>query len=376
MPWKECSPMSERREFVGLLSRGAIAHSRLCKRYGVSRKTGYKWLKRYAEAGTEGLADRSRRPHRCPWSTSPSVEQQVLGVRADHPWGGRKIRRYLLRHGATEVPAASTITQILRRHGCVGEEASRAREPLVRFERELPNELWQVDYKGHFATAMGRCHPLSVLDDHSRYCLCLDAHKYERRAPVQQSLTTAFTRYGLPLQMNFDNAPPWGTEARPGLSRLAVWLIRLGIRVSFSRPAHPQTNGKDERFHRTLKAEVLQARFFRSCMEAQKAFSEWRVLYNFERPHESLDGLPPACRYQLSPRAYPSVLPPIEYADADTIRHVRHDGTIKFHGKYHYASEALRGLTVAIRPTLTDGVWEVYFVRQKLFTIHLNESAS
>jgi hypothetical protein len=111
-------------------------------------------------------------------------------------------------------------------------------------------------------------------------------------------------------------------------------------------------------------------------MEAQKAFSEWRVLYNFERPHESLDGLPPACRYQLSPRAYPSVLPPIEYADADTIRHVRHDGTIKFHGKYHYASEALRGLTVAIRPTLTDGVWEVYFVRQKLFTIHLNESAS
>jgi hypothetical protein len=188
---------------------------------------------------------------------------------------------------------------------------------------------------------------------------------------VKAALTEAFHVYGLPLQINVDNGSPWGSGGSGGISKLALWLMRLGIGITYSTPAHPQTNGKDERFHRTLKAEVLQARTFRRIKAVQTAFDEWRPVYNFERPHDALEGNTPSSRYVPSPRTLPARLPPIEYAPGDQIRKVQNGGTIWFGGTTHYVSESLIREPVAVRPTRSESLWEVYYVRQKLATIDL-----
>ena len=370
MPWKECDHMSERKEFSLFARTNELSMKELCHRFGISRKTGYKILSRFREQGEAGLADRSRRPHYSPFRTSPEIEKEVLSIRAEHPWGGRKIRKVLMNRGIEDVPAISTITSILRRNGCISNEESMKRKPWIRFERPHPNDLWQMDFKGHFATGAGRCHPLTILDDHSRYLLCLQACSNERAETVQKHLITVFRRYGMPLQMNTDNGPPWGTE-QGQYTFLSMWLIKLGVVITYSAPYHPQTNGKDERFHRTLVAEVIQREFFKHLKHAQKSFDWWQPVYNCERPHEGIGDEVPASRYRPSNRPYPEKLPPIEYAPGDNIRRVGLSGIVRFKGRRFNVPKFLHGEYVAIRMTAEDGIVDIFYVRQKLKRVDL-----
>src|SRR3954469_15172380 len=231
MPWSTHTPMSQRLEFVVLAARAGIAFSELCRRFGVSRKTGYKWLNRYKLGGQDALEERSRRPRRSPRQVAPPVAQRVIALRKETTWCGRKLRQRLQALGQTGVPAASTCTEILRRADLLKKEPAAG--PMQRFERQLPNELWQMDHKGHFATQSGqRCHPLTVLDDHSRFNLVLDAAGNERTPTVQAALTAAFERYGLPEAILCDNGGVWGRlTSSTGHTPLSVWLLRLGVAV-------------------------------------------------------------------------------------------------------------------------------------------------
>lgn len=361
MPWKDVSLMSLRLEFVTLATADGANVRELCRRYGVSPKTAYKWIARHRGGGTDPLADRSRRPTTSPVRCPEAVEAEVLRLRDEHPaWGGRKLRRRLIDQGSAEVPAASTITAVLRRHGRLAPAATTA--AFVRFEHDAPNRLWQMDFKGHFATAAGRCHPLTVLDDHSRFALGLEACGDERDGTVRGHLTTLFRRYGLPERVLCDNGPPWGTAGSgQRYSALGVWLLRLGVGVGHGRAFHPQTQGKDERFHRTLKAEVIQGRTFKDLNVCQFRFDDWRGVYNHERPHEALGLAVPASRYRPSVRPFPEILPAWEYGPTDAVRKVACDGAISFKGRPFDLGKAFRGEHVAVRPTVEDGVFGIYF---------------
>jgi len=244
--------MDQRREFVRLASQQGTNRRELCRRFGIHPDTGYKWLGRWT-AGEE-VTDRSRRPHSSPKRTDAAIEECVLAVRDAHPaWGARKLVRCLERDGVA-APAFSTVHEILRRNGRV---VAPPGGPVAhqRFEKPAPNLLWQMDFKGHVALADGsRCHPLTVLDDHSRYDLCLEACANERGSTVQGRLERTFRRYGLPEAFFVDNGAPWGDSSGQHWTKLGVWLLKLGISVLHSRPYHPQSRGKNERFHRTLKA--------------------------------------------------------------------------------------------------------------------------
>ena len=360
--------MSLRSEFVTLARAPAANVSELCRRFGISRKTGYKWL------GRDDSADRSRRPLQSPKRTQDGVEALLLATRDEFPdWGARKLKRFLQDRGEDGLPAVSTITAILRRHGRISPEASEAAQHWQRFEHPQPNALWQMDFKGHFPLAQGRCHPLTVLDDHSRFNLVLHACEGETLQAVKGPLEQAFRRYGLPERMSCDNGPPWGTMHREDrLTRLGVWLIRLGIRLTHARPFHPQTNGKDERFHRTLNSGLLRQRALSDWDEAQRAFDRFRTVYNEQRPHDALGLAVPASRYQVSARAYPESLPPIEYDSALLQRKVDSDGFISVRRRWVRISEALCGQTVALQPHPDeDGVHTVYFCHQPVRTVDL-----
>lgn len=365
--------MEQREEFVWLALAPGANKSELCRRFGISRDKGHKWLARYAAAGRAGLADRSRRPRVSPSRTPEAVEAEVLRLRAasNNVWGGRKIAAAMRRAGRSPVPAASTITEILRRHGRLDAATGTHPGPFRRFERAAPNELWQMDFKGHFAMATGRCHPLTVLDDHSRYGLGLEACGNEQATTVQARLLAVFRRYGLPEQMLMDNGPPWGDPGGQPYTVLTVWLIWLGVRVSHGRPYHPQTQGKEERFHRTLKAEVLQGQSFRDLAETQLAFDRWRHVYNYERPHDSLDLAVPGDRYRASRRSVPAALPAIEYGPGDIVRKVDRDGFISFKGCPLRIGKPFRGQPVALRHTLEDGLLSVHFCTQRIGAIDL-----
>ena len=326
MPWQEVSTMSQRREFVMLAQAEETNLSMLCARYGISRKTGYKWLRRFALNGETGLQERSRCPAHRSNKTAGEAEQAVIELRRQHPaWGARKLQTRLKTLGRDDVPASSTIHGILQRHGLI-EPSAAAQPPWHRFEHAAPNHLWQMDFKGHVALQTARCHPLTVLDDHSRFSLCLRACPDETGATVRAQLIPTFERYGLPDAMTMDNGAPWGSDAAHTHTAFTLWLMRLNIRVTHSRPYHPQTQGKDERFHRSLKAEVLRGPPFRDLSHAQEHFEAWRQVYNFERPHQALGQQVPASRYQPSVRAFPATLPPIEYGPDDLVRKVQAQG--------------------------------------------------
>jgi transposase InsO family protein len=372
MPWPEASTVSLRREFVELATREEANVRELCRRFEVSPPTAYKWVARYGELGIAGLVDQSRRPHGSPGRTSTQLEEAVLSERERHPaWGGRKLRARLLAQGLEQVPSASTITEILRRHGRISPEDRAQHQPWRRFERLAPNELWQMDFKGHFPLLDGRCHPFTVLDDHSRFCLGLEACADERTETVRQQLTSIFRRYGMPSAIVADNGSPWGSRAEP--MELTVWLWQLGVDVHHGRPGHPQTQGKDERFHRTLKLELLRTRTFTDLIDCQTRFAHWREIYNWERPHEALGMAAPASRYRISPRAYPERLPAIEYDSGGEVRKVQGDGKIFFKGRVFRVGKALRLHHVALKPTNVDGVWSVCFGARHVATIDLND---
>lgn len=374
MPWQEVTTMTLRAEFVMLAVQDGSNISQLCRLFNISRDKGYKWIRRFKEHGDAGLYDCSRRPHNSPVQTDASVESAILALRKEHPaWGGRKIKACLEADGKQVFPAASTITEILRRNGQLDLAESAKHKAFIRFEHPSPNALWQMDFKGHFPTRQGRCHPLTVLDDHSRYNLVLQACYDETTASVKSALVAAFRNYGLPDRMTMDNGSPWGNDGEYQLTVLTAWLIRLGVGVSHSRPYHPQTQGKDERFHRTLLVEAIAGRNFDNLAQCQQVFDHFRVVYNSKRPHESLGQKPPVTRYQPSVRMYPEVPPRIEYAPGDHVRKVQDKGTVFFKGHVFQVSRALRGEPVAFRPTDQDGTFLIYYCHHKLREIRIGD---
>lgn len=370
MPWSEVSIMDQRREFVRLAMQEGSNRRELCRRFGIHPDTGYKWLGRW-ESGGE-LADRSRRPHASPMRTDAAVEALVLAVRDAHPaWGARKIARCLEREGV-ESPAWSTVHEILRRNGrivtALGGPAAQQ-----RFEKPAPNLLWQMDFKGWVKLSDGsRCHPLTVLDDHSRYDLCLQACANEQGSTVQGRLELTFRRYGLPEAFFVDNGGPWGDSSGQRWTRFGVWLLKLGVSLLHSRPYHPQSRGKNERFHRTLKAEVFALKNFRNLGEAQRAFDAWRTVYNHDRPHQALDQEVPASRYRPSTRSMPERLPQVEYDEHEIIRSVpTTKDYISFKAQHWKVPQAFRGERVAIRPLSTDGQYGIFFAAHQIAKIDL-----
>jgi len=372
MPFREVSRMDERVEFVMLGSAEGANVRELCRRYGISPTTGYKWLERWREGGLASLEELPRRPLSSPLRSDATTEAAVLSVRVAHPaWGGRKIARRLKDLGHARVPAPSTVTAILKRHGVELGAFGGGQGAFTRFERARPNQLWQMDFKGHVALAGGRLHPLTVLDDHSRFAVVLAACADQRTETVRAQLITAFQRYGLPEMLITDNGSPWGDGPGSPFTPLGVWMIEQGIRISHSRPYHPQTMGKDERFHRSLKAEVLAGPPFADLAAAARAFDRWRGVYNTQRPHEALELAVPASRYQQSPRRYVEIVAPFEYAPGDIVRRVQQGGHVSLLGRHVRLPKAFRGKAVAFRPTQTDGVFNAVFRTQTIATIDI-----
>jgi transposase InsO family protein len=376
MSWKETTTMSQRTAFIEQAKAAGANISALCRAFGISRKTAYKWLKREREAGgTAGLENQSRRPHHSPGQTATEIETQVLAVREKHKvWGGRKIRRILQNDGCEPVPAASTITAILRRYALIDPQESQKHKPYQRFEHEQPNELWQMDFKGFFALRTGGyCHPLTVIDDHSRFLVGLKACPNETYETVKTQLTAIFQAFGLPTRMLMDNGSPWGFDLENRHTILTAWLLRLNIAISHGRPYHPQTQGKDERLNRTLLAEVISQHPMETLQESQVYFDDWQNIYNNIRPHDALQLATPASRYQPSSRSFPAVLPPITYEADDIIRKVDMAGKISFHNHTFRVGKAFRYQPVALRSTATDGEFAVFFCHQEIALINLRK---
>jgi transposase InsO family protein len=368
--------MSQRYEFVLLAGHAGLAFKELCRRFGISRKTGYKWRQRFRAGGASALGDRSRRPQGSPACTPAKVAEEVITLRCANPaWGGRKLRRRLQDLGHRSVPSASTCTEILRRADLLSSPVARG--PLQRFERAAANELWQMDHKGDFATQRGpRCYPLTVIDDHSRFNLVLAASGNQRTNTVRDALQVAFEQYGLPEAILCDNGPPWGNLAEgTGHTALSVWLLQLGVRVRHGRPFHPQTQGKDERFHRTLNHELLSRHTWRDLQHCAAEFRPYRHRYNFERPHDSLSGDTPGKRYRPSVRPLPSQLPQLDYPNME-VRVVRPTGVITFRGHSWMIGRAFAALPIGLRPSpQADGQWEVFFSFFQLGYLDLISSA-
>jgi transposase InsO family protein len=362
MPFRGVSVMDQRAAFLAAAGAGEANIRAVCRSYGISPTTGYKWLARSA-AGD--LGERSRRPRHSPRATAPDLEAAVLEARREHPsWGGRKIHHALRLRGVSAVPHANTITGILHRHGLIDPQESEKRRPWQRFEKSAPNELWQMDFKGHFPLGCGRrCHPLTVLDDHSRYAVVLAACADERRSSVVPALTAAFRRYGLPDRMLMDNGPPWGKDFEHRHTRLTAWLMRLGIEPIHGRPHHPQTQGKNERFNGTLNREVIAGASFADLGAAQRRFDAWLEVYNRQRPHQAIGDQPPASRFREAVRGFPERLAPIEYDESFLVRRVGEGGCISMRNRPVFVSFAFAGHPVGLRPGHCDGTFEVWFCR-------------
>jgi transposase InsO family protein len=365
--------MDRKQEFVRLALAEGANRRELCRRFGVSSTLAYRLLSRFQAEGPSGLDERSRRPLSSPRQTSREIEAAVLAVRAEHrAWGGRKIAAVLKRRGLA-APSPSTITEILRRHGVELGVFGGGETAFIRFEHPAPNDLWQMDFKGHVAMRSGRLHPLTVLDDHSRFCLVLAACDNEKTKTVQGHLTEAFERYGLPWRMTMDNGSPWGNGPGEPFTPLGVWLIEHGVGVGHSRPYHPQTQGKDERFHRTLKAEAMAGPPFVDLDHAARHLGRWRRVYNTERPHQALGMATPIDRYAVSPRPWRADVEPFDYGPDDQLRRVpAGDSRISFKNRLWRVPKAFGGKIVALRPTPTDGLYDVVFRNTKIANVDLH----
>lgn len=374
MPWKETCRMDEREQFVKLALDRDANIAALSRSFGISRKTAYKWLARYREGGRNALADRDPVPGPHPHSLPISVVAQVLAVRRRYPyWGPRKIQAWIDEHVlGIDPPAASTIGRILEKHGLVRPRRRRRRvdasnQPFARCDS--PNAVWCTDFKGHFRLGGGeRCHPLTLTDGHSRFLLRCEALEAENTALVQPVYDAAFVEYGLPLAIRSDNGSPFATLGAGGLSRLAVWWVKLGIRPERIEPGKPQQNGRHERMHRTLKQQTArppQATMF----EQQLAFDRFRREFNEERPHEALDQRPPASVYSASPRSYPCPLRSPEYPGEWERRLVANNGSIKWRGERFFVSECLAGEWIGLNET-DDGIWRATYGPVHLGTVN------
>src|SRR5262245_29285998 len=374
MPWSQTSPMDQRLLFIADARRGTLSRTELCARYGVSRKTGYKWLARHHEDGPSGLLERSRRPHCCPHATPRETVDLLLDARHHHPtWGAKKLLHILSRkYPAWEWPARSTVCDLLRRHGMVPKARRRphpghpGRPDTLMTE---PNQIWTADFKGQFRTRDGvYCYPLTVVDGYSRFLLGCQALDSTSHVGAQQVFRRLFHEFGLPELIRTDNGVPCATCALARLSQLSVWWIRLGIYPELIEPSHPEQNGRHERMHRTLKAETTRpAAGHRSSQ--QRRFNAFRDEFNHHRPHEALGQDTPASRYRPSPRPFPERLSALEYPSHYETRLVSNNGGMRWSSQWVNVSHVLGGEHVGLEE-IDDGIWDLYFGRLKLGRFH------
>ena len=365
MPWIQTEPVTERARFVALHQEGCYSMTELCERFGISRKTGYKWLSRFTDAGLDGLKDQSRAPRQCPHRTAKGVEAALVRAREAHPtWGPKKLVAYLAeKRPELALPAASTAGDILKRHGLV--QARRRRTKPVHpgqapLKADAPNQVWCADFKGEFPTRDGvLCYPLTVTDAHSRYLLACHALPSTQIAGAQAVFTRLFAEYGLPIAIRTDNGVPFASIALAGLSSLNLRWLRLGIQHQRIAPGHPEQNGRHERMHRTLKAETTRPPAENLPLQ-QLSFDQFRREYNEERPHEALSQQPPQRHYTFSERRLPLRTPAPDYPGHYLLRRVSAGGEIKFGGKSLFLTHVLAGEQVGMEE-VDDGIWSLHF---------------
>jgi putative transposase len=373
MPWAETEPMKERARFVAECERGHYSMTELCRRFGISRKTGYKVLARWEAEGLEGLEDRSRAPHCCPHRIEPLVARAIVEARRKHPsWGPRKLLAWLEdRRPELALPAASTAGDLLGRRGLVRKRRRRRRwqhPGAPELATTAPNDVWTADFKGHFRTKDGvYCYPLTIADQHTRYLLRCQALGSVRTVEAKPVFRRLFAEAGLPRAIRSDNGAPFASTGIHGLCELNVWWMRLGIAHQRIRPASPQENGAHERMHRTLKQETTLPPAS-SLRSQQSRFDRFREEYNHERPHEAQRDRPPANAWRRSPREYPKKIQPPEYPGHHLVRLVSNAGTFRFNVRQIFLSNALAQEYVGLEET-DDGIWGIYFYDVRLGTL-------
>lgn len=371
MPWKETNRMEERVRFLVRaqhVKRGEFAA--LCREYGITTATGYKWLNRAlgSESLQTAVLEQSRRPYHSPRRTSAEVEARVVAWRQKEGWGGKKIVVKLRQEGL-ELPVI-TANRILRRAGLVNKQVCQP-QAHRRFERSRANELVQMDFKGDYGVAEGRCYPLTLVDDHSRFTLGAFALSSQGGQGVQRCLITAFERYGVPESMLMDHGVPWwSTTNFHGLTWFSVWLVKHGIHLLFSGLRHPQTQGKIERYHRTLKHSLAHHGQPSNLREFAVALERFCRMYNYERPHESLDMAVPASRYQPSDKAYHPQPEPWFYPEGAVVLRLNSQGMIKCpDGQRRFVCEAIAGEWVQVEEF--DDRWLIKYRHQYVREIDL-----
>lgn len=365
MPWRETEPMHERLRFIEEFLSGLYTTSELCERFGVSRKTGYKWRDRFLAEGRAGLVDRSHAPHHCPHKLAPRIAEAIVGARTKHPhWGPRKLLDWLRpRRPELELPVPSTAGELLRREGLSRPKRGRRRwrhpGPPSR-ALYAPNDLWTADFKGQFRTRDGEyCYPLTIADQASRYLLRCQALSSTRTAETRPVMERLFRELGLPRAIRTDNGVPFASTGIHGLCSLNVWWIRLGIAHQRIEPSHPEQNGVHERMHRTLKAQTTRPPASNRRAQ-QRSFDRFRAEYNDERPHEALGGRAPGTVWSPPSRAYPSRLQGPEYPGHFQRRFVSNAGTFRFQCRQLFISAALKQDWIGLEE-IDDGIWAVYF---------------
>ncbi len=365
MTWKQVLPMDEKVRFISDYLNGVFSFTELCARYGISRKTGYKWVDRYVEGGAGALEDRPRTPRSSPRRTPAETEQAILEIRRKHPtWGGAKILVMLeRRRHPGPLPCRSTVAEILKRHGCIAPARSsrrRAHPGPPTTEAKAPNQLWSADFKGQFKTRDGRyCYPLTVTDAFSRSILSIRGMLSPITALTKQEFQRLFRNYGLPERIRTDNGTPFASTALGRLSQLSVWWIRLGIVPELIEPGKPQQNGRHERMHRTLKAETTRPPEADLAAQQQR-FERFRHEFNVVRPHEALGQATPASRYTPSPRKLSALKKSLDYPGHYEQRLVSANGGIRWRNDWVNVTRLLAGNFVGLEE-LDDGLWEVYY---------------
>jgi len=367
VPWKDIRPVDDRVRFIAAVKedpRGNFAE--LCRRFGIHRSKGYKWLQRYRELGPAGLEDRKPIAQSCPHRTPDEVVDRVVAMRKEHPWDGpKKLRTRLIELGGDElhVPAASTIGDILDRYGLIRPRRARLRMPPHPSPLEPcsePNDLWCVDFKGHFACRDGRrCHPLTITDAASRFLIKCEGLSEPKHQPTQHHFERAFREFGVPSRIRSDNGAPFATNSIGGLSRLSVWWIQLGIVPERIEPGQPQQNGRHERFHRTLKEQTTQPPAA-TLVEQQRVFDRFRADYNEHRPHEALGQTPPAAHYEPSLRPMPDRPRPPEYGADFAVRRVSTNGHFSWLSASLPLGKLLASQPVGLRQ-IDEDEWELHY---------------
>lgn len=375
MAWYERTVEEMREEFARRVLAQERSKAALCREYGISRPTGDKWLERFQTG--DSMSDRSRAPKTVPGRTAPEMEAVIVALRREHPAiGATKLRKMLENEGYTDLPCARTFNNILHRHGLIEREASQAATPHQRFEKSVPNEMWQADFKGHFAMKNGyRCHPLNILDDHSRFNLCVEALRGETFEDVKPVVERLFREYGIPFSFLCDNGNPWGTSQSLGYTRFEVWLMELGILTLHGRIRHPQTQGKEERFNGSLTKECLKYHEILDLRHAQQVFDEYRSFYNEVRPHFSLNLDVPEKHYHASSRSMPEQIEEWEYGPEYKLCKVRETGYFNYKGQGYFLSEAFAGKHIAVRESHLPGQITLVFRQFKVGRIDLDSRA-